>query len=132
VQYTFLWASGTPNSRAAPGSPHSSYATVSLMTTTAATARNIRLIEGTILTSHAGVACHLEHNAQGTNPNHGFNLLISVECTYVEEHYPRSGAGNLFRFACRNRQILTEFFRVPTKICENIVLDILKGVREES
>jgi len=27
VQYVFLWASGAPNSRAAPGSPHSSYAT---------------------------------------------------------------------------------------------------------
>jgi len=26
---------------------------------------------------------------------------------------------------------MTEFFRVPTKICENIVLDILKVVREE-
>jgi len=29
VQYVFLWASGAPNSRAAPGSSHSSYATVS-------------------------------------------------------------------------------------------------------
>jgi len=28
VQYVFLWASGAPKSRAAPGSPHSSYATV--------------------------------------------------------------------------------------------------------
>jgi len=27
VHYVFLWASGAPNSRAAPGSPHSSYAT---------------------------------------------------------------------------------------------------------
>jgi len=27
VQYLFSWASGAPNSRAAPGSPHSSYAT---------------------------------------------------------------------------------------------------------
>jgi len=27
AQYVFLWASGAPNSRAAPGSPHSSYAT---------------------------------------------------------------------------------------------------------
>jgi len=26
---------------------------------------------------------------------------------------------------------MTEFFRVPTKICENMVLDILKGVREK-
>ena len=30
VQYAFLWASGAPNSRASPGSPHSSYATVSM------------------------------------------------------------------------------------------------------
>jgi len=29
VQYLFLWASRAPNSRAAPGSPHSSYATAS-------------------------------------------------------------------------------------------------------
>jgi len=28
VQYVFLWALGAPNSRAAPGSAHSSYATV--------------------------------------------------------------------------------------------------------
>ena len=27
MQYVFLWASGTPNSRTAPGSPHFSYAT---------------------------------------------------------------------------------------------------------
>jgi len=27
VQYVFLWASGAPNSRAAPGSLHTSYAT---------------------------------------------------------------------------------------------------------
>jgi len=27
VQYVVFWASGAPNSRAAPGSPHSSYAT---------------------------------------------------------------------------------------------------------
>ena len=27
MQYLFLWASGAPNSRVAPGSPHSSYAT---------------------------------------------------------------------------------------------------------
>jgi len=30
VQYVFLGASGAPNSRAAPGSPHSSYATVNM------------------------------------------------------------------------------------------------------
>jgi len=33
VQYVFLWASGAPNSRAAPGSRHSSYATVYLAIT---------------------------------------------------------------------------------------------------
>jgi len=55
----------------------------------ATTARNIRLIEGTILTSHTGIACHVEHNAQRTWPHHGFNLLISVECTYIEEYYPK-------------------------------------------
>jgi len=27
LQYVLLWASGAPNSRTAPGSPHSSYAT---------------------------------------------------------------------------------------------------------
>jgi len=29
IGYIFLWASGAPNSRAAPDSPHSSYATAS-------------------------------------------------------------------------------------------------------
>jgi len=58
------------------------------MITTAAAARNIQLIAGTIITSHTGIAYHFEHDAQGTGPHHGFNLLISVECTYVEEYYP--------------------------------------------
>jgi len=51
------------------------------MKTRTATARDIRLIVETIITSHTGIAYHLEHNAQGT-PHQGFNLLISVECTY--------------------------------------------------
>jgi len=51
------------------------------MTTTAATARIIRLIVETIIASHTGMAC-VEHNAQGTQPHHGFSfsLLISVDC----------------------------------------------------
>ena len=49
------------------------------MITTATTARNIQLIAWTIITSHTGTAYHVEHNAQGTRPHHGFNLLISVE-----------------------------------------------------
>jgi len=32
VQYVLLWASGVPNSRPAPGSPHSSYTTVHTIT----------------------------------------------------------------------------------------------------
>jgi len=41
-----------------------------------------------IITSHTGIAYHAEHNAQGTPPHQGFKLLISFECTYVEEYYP--------------------------------------------
>jgi len=48
------------------------------MITTAATARNNRLIVETIVTSHTGIAHHVEHDAQGTPPHHGFSLLISV------------------------------------------------------
>jgi len=44
-------------------------------------------IIGTILTSHKGMAYHVEHNAQGTPPHHDFSPLISVECAYVE-YYP--------------------------------------------
>jgi len=41
----------------------------------------------TIIASHTGIAYHVEHNAQGKQPHHGFNLLISVECACVE-YYP--------------------------------------------
>jgi len=47
-----------------------------------------KLIARSILTSYTGIAYHVEHNAQGTGPHHGFNMLISVERTYVEEYYP--------------------------------------------
>jgi len=56
------------------------------MITTPATERNIRLLVETMITSHV-IEYHLEHNAEGTPPHHGFSLLISVECAYVE-HYP--------------------------------------------
>jgi len=58
-----------------------------MIITMAATACNIRLIVETIVASHVGMAYHVEHNAQGTPPHHGFSLLISVECACVE-HYP--------------------------------------------
>jgi len=45
--------------------------------TTATTAYNIRLIVETIIASHTGIAYHVELNAQGTPPHHGFSLLIS-------------------------------------------------------
>jgi len=54
------------------------------MITTAIIARNIRIIVETIITSHTGIAYHLEHNTQGTLPHHGFSLLISIECACVE------------------------------------------------
>jgi len=56
-----------------------------IIITTAATARNIPLIVETITASHAGIAYHVEHNAHGTPPHHGFSLLISVECACVEQ-----------------------------------------------
>jgi len=54
------------------------------MIATAATERNIRLFVEKIIASYTGVAYHIEHNAQGTPPHHGFSLLISVECACVE------------------------------------------------
>ena len=58
-----------------------------IIITTAATAPNIPLIVQTIITSHTGIAYHVEYNAQGTLRNHVFSLLISVDCACVE-HYP--------------------------------------------
>jgi len=49
------------------------------MTTAAVTARNIRLIVETTIASHASIACHVEHNNEGTPPHQCFRLLISVE-----------------------------------------------------
>jgi len=40
-----------------------------------------------IITSHMGIGYRVEQHAQETPPFHGFSLLISVECTYVEEYY---------------------------------------------
>jgi len=52
------------------------------------TGRNIQLIVETSITSHTDIAYHFEHNAHGTPPHLGVNLLISVECTYVEGIIP--------------------------------------------
>jgi len=57
------------------------------MIKTAATARNIRLIVETIITSHTGMAYHVEHKAQSRPPHHGFSLLINIACACLE-HYP--------------------------------------------
>jgi len=46
----------------------------------------MRLIVETIITSHTDTAYHVEHNAQGTPPNHGFSLLINVECACAEQY----------------------------------------------
>jgi len=32
----------------------------------------------------ADIEYHIEHKTQGTPPHHGFGVLISVECAYVE------------------------------------------------
>ena len=66
---------------------HDHQRTFRIIITSTATARNIRLMEGTIITSHTGIAYHVEHNAQGTPPHHDSSPLISVECAYVE-YYP--------------------------------------------
>jgi len=42
-----------------------------ILITTAAIVRNIRLMVDNIITSHMGIAYHVEHNAQGTQPHHG-------------------------------------------------------------
>ena len=50
-----------------------------IITTAAATARNIRLIVETIIASHTSIAYRVEHIAEGTPPHQGFSALISVE-----------------------------------------------------
>ena len=55
-----------------------------ILITTATTVRNILLMVENIITSHTGIAHHVEHNPEGTQPHHGFNLLISVECACIE------------------------------------------------
>jgi len=65
-------------------SAHDHQRTFTIMITTAATARNIRLLVGTIITSNTGIAYGVEHSGQSTppqGPHHGFSLLISVRCT---------------------------------------------------
>jgi len=49
------------------------------MTTTAGNARNIRLIVETIITSHTGIAYHVEYNDESTPPHRGFGLLIIIQ-----------------------------------------------------
>jgi len=58
---------------------------VRIVITTAITARIIRLIAETMITSHRGIPYHVEHNAQGTPPHRGFSLLICSECACVRE-----------------------------------------------
>jgi len=48
-----------------------------ILITTAAIVRNIRLMVDNIFTSHMGIAYHVEHNAQGTQPHHGFSRLVA-------------------------------------------------------
>jgi len=50
------------------------------MITTSKTARNIWLIVETFIMSHTGIAYHVEHNAQGMLPHHGFSLFVNIEC----------------------------------------------------
>jgi len=69
-------------------SAHCQQRAYAIIIATAATVRNIRLIIETIIMSHTGIEIHIEHTVQGTQPHHGFSLLISVEFVYVE-HYPR-------------------------------------------
>ena len=50
-----------------------------IITTAAATARNIRLTIETILASHTSIAYHVEHIVEGTPQHQCFCVLISVE-----------------------------------------------------
>jgi len=58
---------------------HDQQRTFRIITTAAATARNIRLIVETIITSHTSIAYHVEHIAEGTSPHQGFSAMITVE-----------------------------------------------------
>jgi len=55
---------------------HDQQRTFRLITTAAATARNIRLIVETIIASHTSIAYHVKHIAEGTPPHQGFSLSI--------------------------------------------------------
>jgi len=58
---------------------HDQQRTFRIIITAAGTARNIRLIAETIITSHTGIVYHVEHNVEGTPPHQNFSLLIIVE-----------------------------------------------------
>jgi len=58
---------------------HDQQRTFRIITTAAATARNIRLILETIIASHMSIAYHVEHIAEETPLHQGFSVLISVE-----------------------------------------------------
>jgi len=58
---------------------HDQQRTFRIITTAAATARNVRLTVETIIASHRSIAYHVEHIAEGTPPNQGFSVLIIVE-----------------------------------------------------
>jgi len=66
---------------------HNHQRTFRVIITAAVTARNIRLIAETIITSHTGILHHVEHKTEGKPPHHGLSLLISIECACVE-HMP--------------------------------------------
>jgi len=68
-------------------SAHDHHWMFTILMRTAATLRNIRLMVENIITLHTGIAHHIEHNAHGKPPHHGFSLLTSVECASVV-HYP--------------------------------------------
>ena len=61
---------------------HDRQRTFRIMTTTAATEHNIRLIVENIITSHAGIACHVEHNAQSTLPHYGSACWLVLSCVW--------------------------------------------------
>jgi len=48
------------------------YNAYGIMITTTATTRTMQHIVETIITSHTGIAYHVEHIAEGMPPNHGF------------------------------------------------------------
>ena len=72
------------------------------------------------------------HKKQTVDPATSNNdILVDLAVTSYPVHIIDQGRATFSVCVRKSPKSMTKFFRVPTKICENILLDILLGVREE-